>query len=174
MILHSVLILLLVIGAIWAIIWFAVITSVPHVQDESIVDKSTARLRRRVVLPFIVILIIGLAFSFYWMPYPNNRARAFGAPEVTVDVMAAQWSWTVSQDTIPVGTSVEFAVTSKDVNHGFAIYSPAGEILTQVQAMPGYTNRLIYKFDTPGEYIIRCLEYCGVAHDVMVKAFTVE
>ncbi len=174
MTLHTVLILLLAVGAAWGVIWFAVITSVPYVQEESIVEARVARLRRRAVLPFIAILIIGMALSFYAMPYPNNRARTFGQPELTVDVMSAQWSWTLSQDTIPVGTSVEFAVASRDVNHGFALYSPAGELLTQVQAMPGYTNRLIYRFDAPGAYTIRCLEYCGVGHDVMVKTITVE
>jgi cytochrome c oxidase subunit 2 len=68
---------------------------------------------------------------------------------------------------------VEFAVTSQDVNHGLAIYAPDGRLLTQVQAMPGYTNRLLYRFAEPGSYTIRCLEYCGVFHHIMLATLTV-
>lgn len=70
--------------------------------------------------------------------------------------------------------TVEFRVTSSDVNHGFGIYNAAGTLLTQVQAMPGYTNRLLYTFHQPGLYSILCLEYCGVGHQVMVSQFKVE
>lgn len=173
MTLHSVLILLLVFGGIWTLIWWPVITSTKYVEDEEAVEKGTATLRRRATLPFIAVLVVGVAASFYWMPYASTRARIFGKPEVTVDVEGFQWAWVMSQDTVPVDTSVEFVVTSRDVNHNFAIYSPCGELLTQVQAMPGHSNRLIYKFDTPGEYTVRCLEYCGISHHVMVRTFTV-
>ena len=54
-----------------------------------------------------------------------------------------------------------------DVNHNFAIYAPDGRIAIQTQAMPGYVNKLLYTFHTPGTYKIRCLEYCGIGHDVM-------
>jgi cytochrome c oxidase subunit 2 len=40
--------------------------------------------------------------------------------------------------------------------------------------MPGYTNRLIYQFDQPGTYTIRCLEYCGIGHQAMLRTLTVE
>lgn len=173
MTIQDMLILLIVIGILWTALWLWVMLSVPHIQSESIVNEGAARLRRRVVVPFIVILLVGIGFSLYWAPYPNIRARTIGQPEVTVDVSAIQWGWILSETKVPVDTNIEFAVTSQDVNHGFAIYSPDGELLTQVQAMPGYTNNLIYKFDEPGEYTVRCLELCGLGHHIMVTTFTV-
>ena len=106
-------------------------------------------------------------------PYFRFRSHSIGAPAVTVQVQASQWSWTLSRSDLPSGVPVEFAVTSQDVNHGLAIYAPDGRLLTQVQAMPGYTNRLVYRFARPGSYTIRCLEYCGVFHHIMLATLTV-
>ena len=68
---------------------------------------------------------------------------------------------------------MQFNVTSLDVNHGFAIYDPNDRIVTQAQAMPGFTNRLLYTFKEPGKYRVMCLEYCGLAHHAMVAEFEV-
>ncbi|HCG30239.1 MAG TPA: cytochrome c oxidase subunit II, partial [Chloroflexi bacterium] len=64
-------------------------------------------------------------------------------------------------------------LTTVDVNHNFAIYSPDGVLLTQAQVMPGYTNKLIFEFDKPGTYTVRCLEYCGIWHQIMVAVLTI-
>jgi cytochrome c oxidase subunit 2 len=68
---------------------------------------------------------------------------------------------------VKAGSVVEFRVTSDDVNHGFAIYAPDGLIVTQTQAMPGYTNKLLHTFKEPGTYTVQCLEYCGLGHAPM-------
>ena len=68
---------------------------------------------------------------------------------------------------------MEFHVTSKDVNHGFALYDPDMRIVAQTQAMPGYTNVLRYTFNEPGVYRVLCLEYCGVAHHEMTAEIKV-
>ena len=70
--------------------------------------------------------------------------------------------------TVPANKQIEFIVTSADVNHNFAIYNDKGVLLTQVQAMPGYNNKLQYMFTEKGEYSLLCLEYCGVAHGFMM------
>ncbi|MGH8399001.1 MAG: hypothetical protein ACRETA_12285, partial [Gammaproteobacteria bacterium] len=74
---------------------------------------------------------------------------------------------TYNQLTLPYGEPVEFRVTAADVNHGFAIYDNLGVLLAQTQAMPGYVNRLYFRFPKPGTYHILCLEYCGVGHLIM-------
>ncbi|HEX5961010.1 MAG TPA: c-type cytochrome [Rhodanobacteraceae bacterium] len=84
-----------------------------------------------------------------------------------VDVVGRQWSWDIKPDTVQAGSVVEFRVTSDDVNHDFALYAPDGRIVTQTQAMPGYTNKVLYSFDKPGTYTVQCLEYCGLAHAAM-------
>ena len=121
------------------------------------------------------LIIILLLFTFSMFPY----AKAKEVPEVVVPVEAQQFQFTVrspdeihdangaSTPVLPLNKLIEFRVTSKDVNHGFAIYSPEGDIISQVQAMPGYVNRLRVKFTQPGIYQILCLEYCGMAHHIM-------
>ncbi|MCC7232463.1 MAG: hypothetical protein IT242_05925 [Bacteroidia bacterium] len=75
---------------------------------------------------------------------------------------------------LPAGKTVEFRVTSNDVNHGFAIYDTQNQLIVQTQAMPGYVNRLRWKFEQPGHYSIRCLEFCGAAHAFMESSFLVK
>ena len=90
-----------------------------------------------------------------------------------VDVVGQQWSWQITPATVRAGSPVEFRVTSKDVNHGFAIYAPDGRIATQVQAMPGFTNKMVHTFTQPGTYKVMCLEYCGIGHAPMISAIEV-
>lgn len=59
------------------------------------------------------------------------------------------------------------------MNHGFGVYAPDGRIVTQTQAMPGYTNRLVHTFEEPGIYTVQCIEYCGVGHGPMRATFEV-
>ena len=67
-----------------------------------------------------------------------------------------------------MGEVIEFRVTSEDVNHGFALYDEQQRMVAQIQAMPGFVNKVRYQFTAPGVYKVLCLEYCGVAHHGMV------
>lgn len=134
---------------------------------------------------FVIILgvaIISLAFTLPVTPYPKRPDGQ--RPDVTVKAIGETWSWSLTLGSaaasaggnlvLPVGKLVEFEVSSKDVNHNFAIYNSAGKLIAQVQAMPDYTNRLLYTFDVPGHYYVLCLEYCGVGHHVMNTEFDVK
>jgi cytochrome c oxidase subunit II len=101
------------------------------------------------------------------LPYINTLPRLPAGAATTSQVVAEQWSWSITPNTFKVGQTAEFRVTSKDVNHGFALYDPEFRIVAQTQAMPGYTNVLRYTFTEPGTYQVLCLEYCGVAHHEM-------
>jgi cytochrome c oxidase subunit 2 len=37
----------------------------------------------------------------------------------------------------------------------------------QMQVIPGYENRLVWKFDAPGTYDVRSTEYSGPRHSEM-------
>ena len=121
------------------------------------------------------MIILITVFTLSAVPYVTGTLL----PEVVVSVEAQQYSFvikpvkadsvatTATRVELPVKKLVEFRVTSKDVNHGFGIYTSDGELISQVQAMPGYVNRLRVKFERPGIYNILCLEYCGIAHPAM-------
>ena len=117
---------------------------------------------------FVALLLLGIGVSYSTLrPFPIPPQHAPLQAAQSVDVVGHQWSWDVSQTRFEVGVPIEFRVTSGDVNHGFAIYAPDGRIVIQTQAMPGFTNKLLYTFRAPGTYKIMCLEYCGVAHNAM-------
>ena len=122
---------------------------------------------------FLALVVLGIGVTWVSLeqfPIPDQHAQSHAQ---VVDAVARQWSWDLSQNRFTSGVPVEFRVTSVDVNHGFAIYDPGGRIVTQTQAMPGFTNRLVLTFDKPGKYRVLCLEYCGLAHHAMVAEFEV-
>ncbi len=133
----------------------------------------------------LVVLVIMLMVTLPNLPY---AASASSAPEHVVPVIARKWSWSIgpvqdrsgkaigdaSELVLPVGESLEFQVSSEDVNHGFGIYDEGGRLIAQTQAMPGYVNRLAHTFTQPGTYHVLCMEYCGLVHHAMVTTIKVE
>jgi cytochrome c oxidase subunit 2 len=128
-------------------------------------------LRRWLFAALLIIFVGGSYATLRNFPIPPQHT-ALGIQQV-VDVVGQQWSWQINPKTVHAGSPVEFRVTSKDVNHGFAIYAPDGHIATQTQAMPGFTNKIVHTFMQPGTYTVMCLEYCGIGHAPMTAEFTV-
>lgn len=128
-------------------------------------------LRRWLFGVLAIAFVVGSFATLRHFPIPPQN-QPLGVHQV-VDVVGIQWSWQITPDTVQAGSPVEFRVTSKDVNHGFAIYAPDGRIETQVQAMPGYTNKLVHTFTQPGTYVVQCLEYCGLGHAPMTSQIEV-
>ncbi len=77
--------------------------------------------------------------------------------------VASMWQFQPSQIYIPVGSEVDFFLTSKDVVHGFNI----AEKNVNMMAVYGGLNKTTVRFDKPGVYKIVCHEYCGVGHQNM-------
>lgn len=134
-----------------------------------------------------ILLVVILIFLTATLPKSPYFLFADQTPAKVVHVAAKQYNFIMSNQAIdpknpvgeqdievPQGQVVEFRVTSLDVNHGFAIYNEEAKLVTQVQAMPGYVNKLRWEFDKPGKYNILCLEYCGSAHSFMRASFTVK
>lgn len=123
---------------------------------------------------FLFLLLFLLAVFFGTIPFfPYLTAAAALQPAERVPVVAQQFAF-IMPDQFPLNRRILFEVTSRDVNHGFGIYNPEGQLIAQTQAMPDYVNYLAVTFNQPGNYTARCLEFCGVGHAVMEKDFTVE
>ena len=97
--------------------------------------------------------------------------KAYTAPKVTklddktyqVFAVAQMWQLQPTEVYIPVGSEVDFFLTSKDVVHGFNIAKKN----INMMAVYGAINKTTVKFDKPGVYDIVCHEYCGVGHQNM-------
>lgn len=164
---HVVFVTLIVLGAVWTACWAFVLVRSRHPFPFEHLERSETTIRL-VLLGVLAIVSIALfAVTIRWLPFPNTRIARVGAPQIDVRAVGMQWSWEISRRELPAGVPIAFAVGSRDVNHDFAIYDPGGRLLAQVQAMPGYTNHLVYVFPRAGEYTVRCLEYCGLGHHTM-------
>ncbi|HEX6117761.1 MAG TPA: hypothetical protein VFY99_11735 [Solirubrobacterales bacterium] len=120
-------------------------------------------------LAFLAVLFTGvLVAAIFFLPYSRGDAA-----NASVKVIGGQFYWSMTPQKVPAGSEVSFEVTSADVNHGFGVYSPKGELLGDVQAMPGYTNEMVLELDEPGTYLVSCLEFCGLKHHEMTREFEV-
>jgi cytochrome c oxidase subunit II len=131
---------------------------------EQAADVHRLRETERTWFVVVVLLLVGLVVAtIFFTPY----GRSAGKGAQVVDVEARQFAWVMPAAPIKANREVEFRLTSKDVNHSFAVYTAGGKLLFQVQVMPDRTQTYVYTFDRPGTYRVLCLEYCGVDHDAM-------
>lgn len=135
--------------------------------DYGPVVASAYRLRTWLFVLAVIVLIAANYKSLGELPYVSRLTPPPAGGVERVDATGEQWSWTIKPSSFAVGETAEFHVTSKDVNHGFALYDPGMRIVAQTQAMPGYVNVLRYTFTEPGTYQVLCLEYCGLMHHEM-------
>ena len=131
--------------------------------DANAVSASAARWRRLLLVGLTVVFVPAIGFSLTRLPYPATGEGA----DVVINATGYQWAWTVAPATVTAGQRVEIRVTGADVNHGFGVYDTNDRLITQTQAMPGYTNVIRHTFTAPGRYRILCLEYCGLGHHTM-------
>jgi cytochrome c oxidase subunit 2 len=144
------------------------------------VDYAKAnRLRLVFFVTLAAILVTFLVLTLPHLPYPVEAST----PDRVVEAVGKQYAWSLTEGktptlagwdsefspsvTVPAKALVEFRVTTLDVNHGFSLYAPDGQMVAQTQAMPGYVNRLRVTFDQPGTYTVLCLEFCGMSHHRM-------
>ena len=149
---------------------FAVVARSAHTPGNTEeIAASAGRWRRAAFWGLVAVFVPVIALSLARTPYGRDANPA----AVVVRATGQQWSWTVEPSTVPAGQPVEIHVTGADVNHGLGVYDTDDRIVTQTQAMPGFTNVIRYTFSTAGTYRIRCLEYCGLGHHTMTAQLTV-
>ena len=131
-------------------------------------NADAPKMRTRLIWVMIVFGVILSVTSL--REWPHTHA---GDDAIVVNITSGQWWWDTDTTELPIGKQVEFHVTTEDVNHGLGIYDPDMRLLVQVQAMPGYTNKVVHTFDRLGTYTILCMEFCGLAHHDMTYEFEV-
>jgi cytochrome c oxidase subunit 2 len=129
-------------------------------------------------IPIIIVLVL---FGFSWS-VQNDVDALSSNPAVTVEVRGFQWQWQFRYPkdhititglpdrtpvmVLPVGETVRFVLTSRDVIHSF--YVP--DFLFKRDVIPGVTNRFDISIDKPGMYRGYCAEFCGLDHARMTFA----
>jgi cytochrome c oxidase subunit 2 len=103
-------------------------------------------------------------------PFNAPGVVQVGPGRYEVTMVAQIWSFTPNEIRVPVGSTVTFVATSRDVVHGLLM--GGGRINTML--LPGQIARATARFDRPGEYLLLCHEYCGIAHHTMGGKLIVE
>jgi cytochrome c oxidase subunit 2 len=139
----------------------------------SAIDNS----EKKVIITTAAVLMLFI-FSILYARGKNNDLpeclpfdKAYLETKVTqlddktyqVFAVAQMWQFEPAEIYVPVGSEVDFFVTSKDVVHGFNIF----EKNVNMTAIYGNINKTTVQFDKPGIYKITCHEYCGVGHQSM-------
>jgi cytochrome c oxidase subunit II len=175
---NSVVLFLTLVGVIFVGgVFYYVIANSQEVEEFPNVQQKWYSIRSKWFVFLVGLALVATFATLIPFPVPPQANNAYAGAEnekQVVEVSGYQWYWTMSTDTVVTGKPVVFRVTGADVNHGFGIYNEDLKLLGQTQAMPGYTNKLVYTFNKPGKYRILCLEYCGLAHHAMIAELNVE
>lgn len=135
------------------------------------VDTHALAERERAWLVAVLVALVALLFAtIFYAPYGNS---ASGKTVQVVKVTGQQFAWSIVPSTVVAGKQVRFDVRSKDVSHGFGVYTAGLTFMFQVQADPGQVTSIYHTFDSPGVYKVLCLEFCGVDHHLMEAQFVV-
>lgn len=134
------------------------------------VDSHKLGEREKTWFAIVGALLVALLFAtIFFTPYGKSAPK--GAQ--VLNIQAVQFAWLGTTTPIHAGRAVEFRLTSKDVNHAFAVYGPDGTFIFQVQVIPGKTATYVHTFTKPGRYHVLCFEYCGLDHADMQGDLTV-
>ncbi len=99
----------------------------------------------------------------YDASYLEPRVEQLDDSTYQVFCVAQMWNFEPTEIYIPVGSEVDFYLTTKDVVHGFQIADKG----LNMMAVYGGVNKTTTRFDEPGIYEIICHEYCGSGHQHM-------
>ncbi len=105
-----------------------------------------------------------------WGDPVEERVRELAPGRYEAYILGQTWVFQPSEIRIPVGSTVTFYLTSKDVQHGFMLEGTN----INMMVLPGEVSTLTTTFDEPGEYNYICHEYCGVGHHTMFGRLIVE
>jgi len=103
-------------------------------------------------------------------PFDRPGVVQTGPLRYEVRMIGQIWSFTPNEIRVPVGSTVTFVATSRDVIHG--LFIPAANV--NVMLIPGQISRVSARFDREGEFFLACHEYCGIAHHTMGGKIIVE
>jgi cytochrome c oxidase subunit 2 len=175
----------LVVGfGVWGLIFWCVIRY--RKRGEELPVQTRFNMPMEILYTVTPVLIVAVLF-YYTAIVQTNVDRLSKNPDQVVEVVAFKWNWqfnyrdgmgenagtvasTVgSSDVIPilvlpVGETIRFEETSRDVIHSFWV----PEMLFKRDVFPGNVRNVFeVTLDTEGRYVGRCAELCGTYHAFM-------
>ena len=150
--------------------------------------ESAERAERRwaVIVGCIILLLVAMMVwtGLHWAALPPSRVETIdprtlhqrgefieanlgtmvdAQGQVSVRLVAQQYSFTPQCIVVPADTPVTFRATATDVVHGFVV----GRTNANVMLIPGFVSTFSTRFPKAGEQLMPCHEYCGTGHEGM-------
>jgi cytochrome c oxidase subunit II len=169
---------------VWGLIFWCVIRY--RKRGDELPVQTRFNMPMEILYTVTPVLIVAVLF-YYTAIVQTNVDRLSKNPDQVVEVVAFKWNWqfnyrdgmgeeagtvasTVgSSDVIPilvlpVGQTIRFEETSKDVIHSFWV----PEMLFKRDVFPGNVRNVFeVTLDKTGRYVGRCAELCGTYHAFM-------
>ena len=144
-------------------------------EPSATVPEKYSRLRYAWIALVLLLFVVVNAASINYMPTIVEANASVAGDVKNVHVSARSWFYEFSDREFNVGQKVRFLAKSVDTVHSFALYHPDGHLLFTMMLVPGagVESAVVHTFTDPGEYTVRCLEYCGIAHHAMKNTMTV-
>lgn len=184
---------------VWGLIFFAVVKFRRRSDDE--VPRQTRYNLPLEVFYTIAPVLMVVVFFFHTVRVQDEIVGLDKQPDLTVEVMGQQWSWTFNygtgeQDPSATGEKDDYAYDSYVYTSGtgreiptlvlpvdqtvqFNLHSPdvihdfgVPSFLVKMDVIPGRVNKLQVTPTVEGKYPGKCFELCGVYHSRML--FNVE
>ncbi|MFZ3128102.1 MAG: hypothetical protein WA136_08805 [Rhodoferax sp.] len=95
----------------------------------------------------------------------STTAPHDAAPPVDVYLLAHQWGYLPAVLRLQTGVRYRFRMMAEDVAHGASLQLGAASHIVRLRARTLVEQEV--QFTSPGEHLLYCTVYCGVAHDRM-------
>lgn len=96
-------------------------------------------------------------------PFADAKVIEHAPGRYEIHYVARMWKFEPAEVAVLPGSTADIYVSTADVTHGLQIIGTNVNLM----AVPGAVNYARVKFEKPGDYLVLCNEYCGVAHHNM-------
>ena len=179
----------LAVGALtWGLMLYAAVRFRKRKGDETLPVQLRYNVPMELLYTVIPVLMVAV---FFWYTARDESAlvRTTATPDVTISVVAKQWSWDfnyVDSDVhetgvhvdpsdpnardempvlyLPVNKRTEFVLNARDVIHSFWV----PQFLMKMDMIPGKTNKFQIVTTQTGTFQGKCAELCGAYHSQML------
>ena len=126
-----------------------------------------------VVFPTILVFIV-----FIWGFRDFMKIYVPPKDAIEIKVTGQQWLWsfdyqqgttTINELVVPVNKKIKLLMSSKDVIHSFWVPS----LRVKFDVLPNRYSRLWFEALRTGEFPIKCTEYCGKDHSLMLATMKI-
>ena len=140
---------------------------------------NTLHLERRLIIisvAFVLVLfgLAALAINLFHVglptcltdikPFQKGELITHSPTHYEVHYLARMWQFDPEEVVVPVGSTVDVYISTRDVTHGLILLGTNLNLMV----VPGVVNYARVKFDQLGTHQLLCHEYCGTGHERMV------